>query len=272
MAVNNPIPTTMAAGQEYAITVTVDSTSNVSVEYNDQEILASTEVTSRYTFSYTPTVSAKVLNLITESGVQGTIAYAPKYKNWHTAFNNGPGVMKFRDIEGNQGWSSHMTLQPEYLVSLDDNIYAFNDGRPWVHAGNSAEFFGTQYDSVIAFRVNGSTGVVEVLEHVSLETDTKPVYIHIVSHDPYNQATDLCTVDLVHLEGIYYAPVLRDKLSPNFTKVSESANWFDALIRGDKMRSKYFDVFMIFNKGQDFKLKAVNVGTSVSAGHRKENK
>lgn len=272
MAVSNPIPTTMVAGNAYAITVTVDSSSDISIEYNGVEILSSTTVADIYVLEYTPTISGGIINVITENGIQGTVAYAPKIPDYHSMLNNGVGVLKFMDVEGKRSWSTHLTFQPEYMATLDDNLYSFMTAWPYVHNGNRAEFYGVEHDSILAFRVSGQNGVVELLDYITLESNIKPSYVHIVTSDPYNQATDLCEPDFVSLEGTYFASFLRDKLSPNFPDSSQSVSWAQALQRGDRMRSKYFDVFFVFNNDQELNLKAVNVGSTVSSGHRKEIK
>jgi len=299
MSVNNSILTTALAGIPIRITVTVelgggsqsftadttvisaDSTlytadqtlitytsTVISVIYDGIEILEPTVVTDTYEFDYTPDESGGILTVVSESGITGSTKISNKYKNYHTPYNNGEGVIVFKS-QGNK-WTSHLTFTPDRFETLGDNIYSFYNGVPFIHTGDKATFYyDDQQPSVLSFRVSGINGVVKILEYMALETDVRPDYTHVISENPYTQATDLCLSDFVYTEGTFMASLLNDKLSPNFTDASESTNYAQALINGDEMRAKWFDIFFIFNNETEFSLSAVNLGLTTSSGHRK---
>ena len=189
--------------------------------------------------------------------------------DYHTALNNGAGVIKFKETQGGQdGWTGFEKFSPGEMVTMGDTLFSFKDGYLWSHNGENNKFYGQIYNSVIAFRVYSKDGLVKILKVLEIESDNKPEYINIVVKNPYEQETDLCSVDFVYTEGLYYASVLRDKLSPGFSNPSEAVNFAEALIKGDEMKGTYFDVFMIFKN--DFKLTSVAAYLEVSSGHKEK--
>lgn len=266
MSVTSSIQTTLRANITVRITVSVSASSDISITYDGTEILATTTVADVYGFDYTPDVSDGIMATTFDSGITGSTTITEKYKNYHTPYNNGAGVMAFK--EGKNGWTSHLTFSPDYMVAMGDDMYSFKDGVPYIHDGEKNTFYETEYQSVISFRVSGVDGVIEIMEYMATESEDKPDYVHVVAENPHDQATDLCGSDFVYIEGTYYASLLNDKLSPNFVDASESVNYTQALINGDEMRAKWFDVFFVFNNN-DFRLSAVNFGLTVSSGHRK---
>lgn len=225
-------------------------------------------VETSYTYDYTPTSGGGRLSLSISTPTTGSIAVTPKYRNWHNLYNNGNGVIKF--MEGKDAWTSFVPFYPDAMVEMGSDLYSFKRGKLYSHNGEKAIFYGEKHDSIIAFRVFGADGVVKILKYITLESNIKPFYIHIKSNNPYYQATDLCPADLVSDDGTFFGSFLRDKLSPDFTNESQSVNYADALIRGDELTSKYFDIFLMFDNEEEFKLSAVNIGTEPSLGHSKK--
>lgn len=290
-------------GTTVTTTITVSSPATIKVDYGDDEILSPTYATTSYSFDWESTGTGKMILSLspnaddtmsnyydrvvyTEKGeIEGydcailkisswmpqltmTAAVVNKTPYYHNLLNNGEGVLRFR--EGFNGWTSFNTFSPERMGQIDSILYSFKNGKPYVHNTGRAVFYGDQYDSVIAFRVADPKGVIKILEYITLESDIKPTYTHVVAENPYNQATDLCPADFVYKEGTFYSSFFRDKLSPNFTDPSESVNFAQALIDGDQMRAKWFDIFLVFNNESDFRLSAANIGTYLSSGHKKQ--
>lgn len=219
-------------------------------------------------FGFVGTVSDITLQKSEQAKVTGTISMVSLLPNYHTPYNNGAGVIKFK--EGKNGWTSQLSFSPEVMVSLDNDLYSFNKGLLWRHTNEEVSFYDNKNVSVLGFRVSGTSGVVKLAKYLSIDSNIRPDYIHVQCNNPYLQATDLCPTDLVYSEGSYQASFFRDKLSPNFDSGSQSQDFANALINGDTLRAKFFDVFFIFNNQEDFRLSSVDFGFQNSSGHHKQ--
>ena len=185
-------------------------------------------------------------------------------RDWHTAYNNGACVIKFKDRGDHSGFTSFVQFQPELMSIVNNTLVSFKDGYLYTHDGDGNTFFGSTYNSVIAYRILGHDGAMRILRGISVESDVRPSYIHVVAKNMYDQETDLCEFDLVYSEGLYYAPFMNNKLSPGFNDTSEGR--LASLLNGEEMRNTYFDLFLIYDK--PFRLSSVNHYTELSSGHK----
>lgn len=261
------ISTTASAGKLTTVVITASLATNIQVTYDGVLVLDTTAITGTYTFDFIPTTSNGIISLYIDTKSTGTISVVYKVPYYHNLLNNGAGVIKFK--EDKNGWTSFVRFSPERMATANDFLYSFKDGAIHKHDNTTKTFFGAEYDSVIGFRVAGNDGVIKILDYISVESNIKPKYVHVVAVNPYSQATDLCASDFVYLEGTFYSSFFNDKLSPDFVNPSESVNYAEALINGDAMRAKWFDVFMIFDNEEDFVLSSVNFGVTTSTGHKK---
>lgn len=216
------------------------------------------------------TLSDISLREVVAGELSGTIQVTSKLPNYHNLYNNGAGVIKFK--EEKNGWTSLLTFTPELMFNVSNDLYSIKNGVPYIHDDESekASYYGVDNESVIAFRVSGASGVVKVLEYLSVESNIKPDYIHVIASNPYDQATDLCPADLAYVEGTFWASFFMDKLSPNFDSGSQAVDFAEALLDGDEMRAKYFDIFFIFNNEEEFRMSSVSFGLMTSSGHRQK--
>jgi hypothetical protein len=99
-------------------------------------------------------------------------------------------------------------------------------------------------------------------QSINLECDLEPDSFYIMSDYPWIQISDLVGTDFNDLEGVFYASILRDRLSPLYGDNNK------ALYYGDPMLSKAPMVQLTFTASQLFHLKYVNIGYQLSAGHR----
>ncbi len=129
-------------------------------------------------------------------------------------------------------WVGAMMFTAEQFLRLGNAFYSFKNGNLYVHnQSQPAFFYGEQKRCKIMFADNPG-GVTQYL-NIAVETNKTPFFAYFSTEDPYIQKSDLVEVDFTVKEGIRFAPILRDQLSPN---VSGFAN--EKQITGDKLFGK----------------------------------
>jgi len=162
---------------------------------------------------------------------------------------------------------------PEKMSIVKNRLVSFKDGYPWVH-NNSAycNFYNRDHDMSFTF-VHSDTGIdIKEYESIGIEGDA-PDIIHVRTENPNLQSSDIrsgtlnessaTNGDFSVREGINYAPILRDRLSPNV-----SGNYMDKLYKGDVMRGEVakFQILYLANQSQK-KCKFVDIRYNNSSGH-----
>jgi len=256
----------VSAGDSVILEITVSEESIVRVTYGDQVVIDNETVSSDGINEFIANEGDQNIIYQYESGVSGTGATAVRRRNYHNLYNNGAGVMRFK--EGFNGWTSFDSFSPEGMTYMDNLLYSFKGGQIYSHNGTKGKFYGVDNKSVIAFRASDVKGVVKILKYMILESNVKPSFINVQAFNPYTQQTSLCPADMIYREGDYFMSFLYDMLSPNINGATEKDKWYNALIQGDELRSSYFDIYMEFGYNSDFKLTAVTIGTQDSTGHK----
>lgn len=109
---------------------------------------------------------------------------------------------------GNGGWSSFHSFNPECMVAMNSNMYTFKDGELYVHHSNSSrnEYYGTSYNSILTLIFNDEYNITKTFKTIELDsTDTWQADI----------STDL-SVGVIEpeyyklKEGSYYSYIRRD--------------------------------------------------------------
>jgi hypothetical protein len=159
---------------------------------------------------------------------------------------------------------------PEYFVSVGEALFAFKNGALYqCNAGEYNTLFDTVVTPSIAFVENGAPdSSIKVFASLALEGNRPPSFTHLrTEHEAapaYEQSTDLADTDWKELEGVYYAAILRDMLSPN-----TPGDQYDKLRNGDPMRGNAAKIYLEFAADTaNLKLKFINVYFRPSSGHK----
>jgi hypothetical protein len=155
-------------------------------------------------------------------------------------------------------WMGEFSFTPELMADLGSGFYSFKNGILYRHGASGFNtFYGQTYKSSIAFVCNKDNTVKEFLS-LALEGST-PDWVHLRTEVPYEQSTDLTTQDFTLQEGVCYAPILRDRLTPDAT------SFVMGQISGDKIRSKAMLIFLQWSQIDYFR--TATIGYNQSSGH-----
>lgn len=168
----------------------------------------------------------------------------------------------------NDIWISADTYEPSELDNIGTLEARFNGGRLWIHKSASRNnFFGESYASSVALVLNTNPNTVKVIEAISVESDEKPSHVYIQNLRPYIQQSDLVSNDFRTREGVHYADVLRDRLTPNLIP-----DYNLGLNIGERIRGQYINVSVEYDyPDEDFELNAINIKYVESTGHNTLN-
>lgn len=161
-------------------------------------------------------------------------------------------------------WLGSMSFQAEKFINLDDDLYSFKNGALYIHnQSQPAFFYGVQYTSKIMYSNN--IGAIHKFISIGLECNKKPLWVNFRTEDPFIQSSDLITKDFTTKEGVQYASILRDRLSPNTT-----GTFLQKQMSGDPLFGKTLLTMLEFEFVNDptrLKLRYSNIGNTVSKGH-----
>jgi hypothetical protein len=197
--------------------------------------------------------------------VRDLAGYASTEGTVDNPFEYADGFVLVFDMDTDR-WMTALTMNPEALGSIGVLPAQFNGGRLWLQkSGSRNKFFGENYPSKIAVVLNAPPHAVKVPEAISIESDEVPTHVYIQNLRPYQQQTDIDYSEFVEREGIYYAPVLRDRLTGDPTT---DEDYLNNLITGDRIRGQFVQIALIMDyPDEDFEVNAINVKFNVSSGH-----
>ena len=196
--------------------------------------------------------------------VRTLAGYTPEEGEPDNPFELADGFVLVYDMD-TERWTTAITMNPECLGGIGTLPMSFKDGRLWIHkSGSRNKFFGENYPSKIAVVLNAPPNDVKIPESISIEADEAPSHIYIQNLRPYLQQTDIDSTEFVEKEGIYYAPVLRDRLSNGGLEDDYLTN----LLSGEKIRGQYIQIAVVMDyPDDDFEINAINVNYTISSGH-----
>lgn len=173
-----------------------------------------------------------------------------------------PKVIAFNEEDGD--WSHTSSHTPEWFSRIGDQLVTFRAGVLYMHDATSVgTFYGVQYPAWVSMVFNEQPNIVKRLQGISLESDTKPSYVHIRTEEPFVQSSDLIASEIESEEGIFSSSVLRDRLSPN-----TPGTVTDKLIRGDEMRGRYTKILFEWTKSVNFAARIFNLISRLSGGNK----
>jgi len=139
------------------------------------------------------------------------------------------------------GWMGSMSFESEKFIRVENDLYGFKDGALYIfNQPNTANFFGKQFPAKLMYP--NTPGGVHTFLSIGLECNKKPSFIHLRTENPYIQSSDL--IKFTSKEGIQYASLLRDRLTPG------SGNYLQKQKRGDVLFGKALLVMLQFDFNQ----------------------
>lgn len=234
-------------GREYSVTLPA----NVTASYNGEAI-------SQY-FIAVEGVNTMILD--SASVMSGNVVITEILRNYYEPYDGSGGVLCFQPAIDK--WTSTYSFRPDWMSSVGNRLVSFKSGKPYIHNSTTYNtFYGQAYDSAIAFVHNEAGNVTKTYMAVSVEGDA-PDVLHVRTEVPNVQSSDVRGNEFEVKEGVKYASVLRDRLSPN---TPGTVN--DKLIKGDKVRGEIAKFQVLFSQPVTKKvLKLFNIVFNVSRGH-----
>jgi len=186
-------------------------------------------------------------------------------RSYYDAYDGQVAVWCFQP--GLDRWTSKYSFAPEFMTSVGNRLVSFKNGYPYVHNSSSYNVFygGSVSDSVVAFVHNDAGTQIKSYTNVFIEGDA-PDILHCRTEIPNVQSTDIRASEFEVKEGVKYAAILRDRLSPNTT-----GTYNEKIYKGDKLRGEValFQGVFSFTSANKL-LKFAGIVFNPSKGHQNE--
>jgi hypothetical protein len=255
---NIDLSAVLNAGSVYKYTTTGGS---VTVTYAGQT-LSGTFFYDGYT---------NILNVFPAAPGTFSIIFTEVEKSTYSAYDGHGGVYAFQP--GLDRWTSKYSFVPDYMSMVANRLVSFRNGVPHVHDSQSHNtFYGVTFDSSITTVHTEATNVIKKYYALFVEGDT-PNLVHVRTEAPNVQSSDIrsgtydprlmTNGDFTIKEGVSYASILRDRLSPNIAGVYDRRLMF-----GDDMIGEVGMFTVVYKRPTSLKnLKLFNIGFIPSRGH-----
>jgi hypothetical protein len=166
-------------------------------------------------------------------------------------------------------WYFPQPFTPEYFILIGNRLYGFKSGQMHQHnypEGGYNSFYGTQYKSRIVLVANQEPSLVKIFQSLGLECNLVPDFVHIRTENPNIQSSDLVSKDFRDFEKIWYAGILRDRLTPTL-----SGSYTVKVNMGDRIRGTAAKIMLewgLEKAAQLVQVKFVNIIYIDSQGHK----
>lgn len=161
-------------------------------------------------------------------------------------------------------WGGPLKFEPEMMVNIGNVVYSYKNGVAYSHTSATKNtFYGTAQKSRFMFLINEGPSVVKEFCNLAIEGNKAPSYVHIRTERPNVQSSDIDSTEFEEREGVFYAKILRDRLSPNATGTAGAK-----LFIGDPMRGNWAKILIEFDNTDLLQVRAFNVGVKESIGHQ----
>ena len=189
-----------------------------------------------------------------------TISFSVYQPNNHVLDDNKRKTLSF-DEKINR-WSTQYTFYPEAMASVGNAMLSFKNGKAYKHgAGNFNTYYGRYNPTIVCTVHNDPPDAVKTFTHVSVEGTNAPSYFHLRTERPYVQSSDVYENEFISKEGVFNAPVMRDRLSQGTTSYEQN------MISGDLMRGQTAKAHLEFNENTSkLVLNKYDLGYNISKG------
>lgn len=248
-------------GREYLVT----APANVSVRYNGEVV----------TSTFIAVASVNQVLVVSSETVTGNVVITEILRSYYEAYDQQGGTWAYPLAVDK--WSSQYSFRPEWMSMVANRLVTFKAGMPYVHNSSTYnQFYGQGYDSAVSFVHSDASTDVKVYESVAIEGNT-PDILHVRTEVPNVQSSDLrggaldqqtrLAGDFRVNEGVNYAQIYRDRLSPNVT-----GTYDQKIYKGDLMRGENALFQGVFSSPSTKKfLNFASVGFIPSRGHNIQN-
>ena len=156
-------------------------------------------------------------------------------------------------------FSTTYSYLPDAMGQTGVDILSFKDGGLWLHNLNTLQqnkFYGVQDNSEIWIYCNVSPSDIKVFTDLGLEATAIWEAIDIIT--PSGQSSELLTIDFKEIEGQFFAPILKDKNTPNVDF---------PIVQGDPVRGQWCLFKLRYSADLFAKLYSVNISFIISNLH-----
>jgi len=207
-----------------------------------------------YTITHTPnplggpdiiTITAPNYNDYANKQLQITLGnnvYVYTFTGGQAAVNDIPGSTIAYNKQ-KQGWTSYYSFVPEFYGRVRNNVVSFKDGQLWRHDINTLakNFYGTQYTRQLKFVSNKDFPKVKQYKALGVtgigKNDAPSIFIPPYEGVPTGMLSSLSSRFFQTLEGIQYAHLQKDRLSPGF-----GGNQLQALVNGRSLKGQTIEI------------------------------
>ena len=162
-------------------------------------------------------------------------------------------------------WVSDYQFIAEQYDYFDNRMFGWKNGALYEFNTNSSTWntwFGQQYPVRICWVLNKPLSGLKDMAEIVIEGSQAPNFTVIYTTLPNTQITDLTSSDFTNQEGILYARILRDRLSPNTTGTADQK-----LNTGDVVLSQIPQIMTEFQSYNSIiYVNFVDVGFNLSRG------
>lgn len=173
-------------------------------------------------------------------------------------------TMVFKTEQNPNRWQGAYPFAAEGFINANNRCYAFKGGQLYLQNDTAAapcRFFGVATQPKISYIENVEQGKVKEWHNVALQSNSKPSFTHFRSERPVVQSSDLDDTEYSDKEGVYYAPIYRDRLTPGQPSVIAAGKF------GDEIQCAALRVHHIFPTGVFVYINFFNTGFTMSKGH-----
>lgn len=209
-----------------------------------------------------------------------------EFRSSYYDLENGDALTLAYDTAIN-AWTSRYSYEPEQMAQVGTEFLSFKNGELWVHDASETRnnFYGTQYNSQISGIVQQNPMIVKRFNGITIEGNYPPSFIHFRTEAKYmdrnssgeyptsrtysdfTQSSDLSDADFRQYEGVYYAPIYRNRLEP--APSSYVATTYDTNgMTGEKLVNPFLLFMLEFDETNKVKVRFADIAYSMQKGHK----
>lgn len=159
-------------------------------------------------------------------------------------------------------WISFFDYDPEYFVSINNNLASVRDSALWIHQEgiDRNKFYDEAKSSSITFSFVDSNDSPKIFQNMAVSSNKK---WSMTGKTPEGKSTRLSLNNFILKDNMFYANILRNENTPS--DVLDSGQ--TPLLHGDIMIGNTLEVTLTNEDTEKVTLDAVYAGYSLATGH-----
>lgn len=244
----------VTTGKEYQLSS--PSMSTISVYYNGVQVGG-----VGYNNRFIAVDGVSNITIISIADLTSTITVTEYLRNLYD-FNDGQEAVLAYQPTINK-WTSKYSYAPESFSMVSNRLATFKKGNVYIHESQIYNtFYSVTYDSIIAFPHTEGGNSIKSYDSIAIEGSV-PDKVHIRTENPNLQSSDLVAGDFRSIEGVWYSPLYRDRLSPSTGSSDYNVN----LYKGEKIRGDVAKFQIVYSQPTYMKqLKFIDINYDPSRG------